>query len=138
MYSIYQTEIKIRPDDIDLNNHVHNTKYLDYILAARYEQMRDNYKMPMSEFHKLGFNWVISITNIEYKRALKLEDKILVKTQVDSISGAQVKVNFWIVFKETEKVAAQGFITYTMISIKSGRPTRIPDEIVNHYSSHTQ
>ncbi|MDP2304069.1 MAG: acyl-CoA thioesterase [Ignavibacteria bacterium] len=137
MYAIYQSEIKIRPDDIDLNNHVHNTKYLDYILAARYEQMRDDYKMPMNDFHKLGYNWVISVTNIEYKRALKLEDKIIVKTQVDSINGAQVKVNFWIVFNETEKIAAQGYITYTMISIKNGRPVRITDEIIAHYTSNT-
>ncbi|GAB6283208.1 MAG: hypothetical protein STSR0008_19660 [Ignavibacterium sp.] len=40
MYSTFESEIKIRPDDIDLNNHVHNTKYFDYVLAARYEQMK--------------------------------------------------------------------------------------------------
>jgi len=42
MNSIFETEITIRPDDIDLNNHVHNTKYLDYVQAARYEQMKNN------------------------------------------------------------------------------------------------
>lgn len=35
MNSIFETEIAIRPDDIDLNNHVHNTKYLDYVLAIK-------------------------------------------------------------------------------------------------------
>ena len=133
-YSTFETEITIRPDDIDLNNHVHNTKYLDYVLAARYDQMKKDYKMSMSEFHNLDFNWVVSITHIEYKRALKLDDKIVVRTQVDSVNGAQCKVNFFIALKETNKTAAEGYIIYTMISTKSGRPVRIPDEIIERYS----
>ena len=134
MYSVFETEIKIRPDDIDLNNHVHNTKYLDYVLAARYEQMINNYKMSMEEFHKLNYNWVVSATYIEYKRSLLLGNKIVVRTQVDSVNGAQSKVKFWIVKKENEKIAAEGYLLYTMISLKSGRPVRIPDEIIKIYS----
>jgi len=137
-FSIFESEIKIRPDDIDLNNHVHNTKYLDYVLAARYDQMIKDYKMSMNDFYKLGYNWVVSITYIEYKRALQLEDKIVIRTQFDSVNGAQCRVNFWIVKKGTEKsgekIASEGHIIYTMISIKSGRPVRIPEEIIKHYS----
>ncbi|MDX1373365.1 MAG: acyl-CoA thioesterase [Nitrososphaeraceae archaeon] len=134
MNSIFETEITIRPDDIDLNNHVHNTRYLDYVQAARYQQMRHNYKMPMEDFHKLGFNWVASILQIEYKRALLIDDQIMVRTQLDTINGAQCKVNFWILKKDNKKTAAEGFFVYTMISLKNGRPVRIPDDIIKKYS----
>lgn len=134
MYSAFESEIKIRPDDIDLNNHVHNTKYLDFVLAARYEQMVRDYKMSMEDFHRLNFNWVVSVTHIEYKRSLSLDDKIIVRTQIDSVNGAQSKVNFWIIKKETEKIAAEGHLIYTMVSLKTGRPVRIPNEIVEKYS----
>jgi len=134
MYSVFESEIKIRPDDIDLNNHVHNTKYLDYVLAARYEQMINNYKMSMEEFHNLDYNWVVSATYIEYKRALILGDKISVRTQIDSVNGAQSKVNFWIVKSENNKIAAEGYLLYTMVSLKSGRPVRIPEDIIKRYS----
>ena len=50
MNSIFESEIAIRPDDIDLNNHVHNTKYLDYVLAARFDQMIKYYKMTMKDY----------------------------------------------------------------------------------------
>lgn len=134
MNSIFETEITIRPDDIDLNNHVHNTKYLDYVLAARYDQMKRFYKFPMSEFHDKGFNWVVSITHIEYKRALSLDDKIVVKTQLDNFNGAQCKVNFWIEKIENKKIAAEGYLIYTMISIKSGRPMRITEDMAKRYN----
>jgi acyl-CoA thioester hydrolase/thioesterase-3 len=134
MYTTFETEIVIRPDDIDMNNHVHNSKYLDYVLAARYDQMIKDYKFSMEDFHKYGYNWVVSIASIEYKRALKLTDKIIVKTRFDSYTGAQCKVNFWVEKKENGKIAAEGYIIYTMISIKTGRPLRIPEELVKHYT----
>lgn len=134
MFTVFASEITIRPDDIDLNNHVHHTKYLDYVLAARYIQMKEKYKMAMSEFHKLELNWLVSTTHIDYKRALKLEDKILVKTQSESANGAQSRVLFWIVNKETNKVAAEGYIIYTLISMKTGKPVRIPEDVIQIFS----
>jgi len=134
MYSIFESEITIRPDDIDMNNHVHYSKYLDYILAARYEQMKHNYKVPMEDFIKLGYTWVASNVNITYKRPLLLGDPVVVRTQVESYNGAQVTVNFRILKKENEKVAADGQVLYTMISTKSGRPVRIPEEIIRKYT----
>jgi acyl-CoA thioesterase FadM len=96
--------------------------------------MIKDYKFSMEEFHKLGYNWVVSISHIEYKRALKLTDKIAVKTQFDSYTGAQCKVNFRIEIKERNKIAAEGHIIYTMISVETGRPARIREELIKHYT----
>ena len=134
MNSIFSSEIKVRPDDIDMNNHVHNTKYLDYVQTARFEQMRDFYKMPMEEYHTKGLNWFASLAHIEYKRALKLNEIAIVKTQMGEVNGAQVTVNFWIENKVTKKSVAEGYITYTLISIDSGRPVRIPEEVIERHS----
>ena len=135
MYSIFETEITIRPDDIDMNNHVHNTKYLDYVLAARYDQMQKDYKMSMAEFHNTGYNWVVSSTHIDYKRALTLSDKVvIVRTQLDSVNGAQCTVNFKIVKKENQKLVAEGYLVYTMINLSNGKPVRIPQEIIDRYT----
>jgi acyl-CoA thioester hydrolase/thioesterase-3 len=101
MNTIFSSEIKVRPDDIDLNNHLHNAKYLDYVQAGRFEQMVKDYKMPMEEFIEKGYNWVASAANINWKRPLKLGDTAIVNT---------------------------------MVSVKSGRPVRITDEIIERYS----
>ena len=131
--SIFETEIVIRPDDIDMNNHVHNSKYLDYIQAARFIQMRENYKVPMEEYHALGFNWFASGVNIEYKRALKLGDIALVKTQLGDWNGAQVTINVWVYNKATNKIAVEGKMLYTLVSLTSGRPVRIPEDIIERH-----
>ncbi|MEA3467950.1 MAG: thioesterase family protein [Thermodesulfobacteriota bacterium] len=134
MYSIFETKVTVRPDDIDMNNHVHYSRYLDYILMARYDQMKKDYKVAMEEFVERGFSWVASEVNIQYKRPIFLEDgTITVRTQLEEFNGARVVINFWIVKGEKEKIAAEGRINYTMISVKSGRPTRVPDDIVEQY-----
>ena len=134
MYSTFETEINVRPDDIDMNNHVHYSKYLDYLLAARYDQMHKDYKMTMEEFIERGFTWVASEVNIKYKRGILLNEQVLVRTQMDHYKGAQVFVNFWILKKKTEKIAAEGMAIYTMISTTNGRPVRIPQDILERYS----
>ena len=134
MNTIFSSEIKVRPDDIDLNNHLHNAKYLDYVQAARFEQMINDYKMPMEEFIEKGYNWVASAAHIDWKRPLKLGDTAIVKTQMDSVNGAQCKVNFWIENKATNKLVSKGHFIYTMVSVKSGRPVRITNEIIERYS----
>ncbi len=133
-YSKFISEIIVRPSDIDVNNHVHYSKYLDYLLAARYEQMHRDYKMSMEEFIDRGMSWFASNVNIDFKRALKLGDTALVETQIESYNGAQVKVNFWIKKKANDKIAAEGYAFYTLVSIKTGRPLRIPDDILEKYS----
>ncbi len=132
-YSKFTSEIIVRPSDIDVNNHVHYSKYLDFLLAARYEQMHRDYKMSMEEFIENGMSWVASNVKIDFKRALKLGDTALVETQIESYNGAQVTVNFWIKRKSNAKIAAEGSAVYTLVSIKSGRPVRIPEEILKKY-----
>jgi YbgC/YbaW family acyl-CoA thioester hydrolase len=134
MYSTFETEITIRPDDIDMNNHVHYSRYLDYILMARYDQMKKDYKVAMEEFVARGFSWVASELTIQYKRPILLQDgSVRVRTQLEEFHGAKVVINFWIVRKENEKIVARGQVCYTMISTKNGRPTRVPDDIVEKY-----
>lgn len=133
-YSIFETELTIRPDDIDMNNHVHNSKYLDYVLAARYDQMRKDYKVTMEDFLERGFTWVVSQVNINYKRALILTDKIIVRTQVEDFNRSQSIVNFEIVKKENGKVAAEGQFIYTMINVETGRPAKIPEDYITKYT----
>ncbi|MDL1894075.1 acyl-CoA thioesterase [Sphingobacteriales bacterium CHB3] len=136
-YTRFESELIVRPDDIDMNNHVHNSKYLDYVLAARYDQMGRCYGMPMDDFLKNGWNWYQKAFHIEFKRALTLADRVIVQTWLDSFEKADVKVGFQIFKKEPRKVAAEGYFISTMIDMKTGRALVIPPEIIEHYTQYT-
>ena len=117
-----------------MNNHVHVSKYADYVLAARYDQMQRCYKMPMDEFVKMGYTWVVKGSRIEYKRPLRLGDIVIVRTWVELLERNGVTVGFEIVNKDTGKVASDGIFEYRMISTATGKPVEIPPEAVKKYS----
>lgn len=134
MYATFETDLVVRPDDIDMNKHVHNSRYLDYVLAARYDQMDRCYGMSMEEFLRHGYSWVNSSCTIDYKRPLRMGDTVTVRTRIASFSERGVRVDFWIVNKGTGKVAAQGYQDFIMVDVVTGRSLVIPDWIVERYA----
>lgn len=135
-YKRFTTEITVRPDDIDMNNHVHGAKYLDYVLFARFDQMGRCYGMPMDEFLKRGWNWYQKVFHIEYKRELNIGEKITVKTWLESFEKSDVTVGFQIL-KENGKLSAEGYFVSTFINMQSGRAEPIPQWVVDHYVQYT-
>ena len=133
-HSKFETELQVRPDDIDMNNHVHNTRYLDYVLAARYDQMERCYKMKMEEFITLGYTWVVNTTHVEHKRPLGLGERIIVRTWIEEVLKDGVKVRFEILKTENKKLSCEGYVHYTMVNQKTGRAEVIPEWIVAKYS----
>ena len=133
-YSTFESELLVRPDDIDMNNHVHNSKYFDYVLAARYDQMKRCYGMSMDEFIARGFGWVVSGCTMHFKRPLRLGDTAIVKTKIHGVRTNGVDVMFDILRKETGKSCVDGIFEYTMVNLQTQRAERIPEDVIQKYS----
>ncbi len=133
-YSRFNTEFKVRPDDIDMFNHVHNSKYFDYVLAARYEQMEIYYGMPMEEFLSQGYGWVVKTAYVDYKRPLGLGDIFLVETGVSDLNDRGCRVEFKISNKKTGKLCSDGWFDYVLIDTKTGRSTKVTEAMIEKYS----
>lgn len=133
-YSRFRSELKVRPDDIDMFNHVHNSKYFDYVLAARYEQMELYYGMPMEEFMSQGYGWVVRTAHVDYKRPLGLGDIFIVETGIASLNDRGCRVEFKINNKKTGKVCCDGWFDYVLIEIATGRSAKVTDAMIERYS----
>ncbi len=133
-YSIFETELDVRPDDIDMFNHVHNSKYLDYVLAARYEQMERCYGMSWGQFTEQGFGWVVAKVTINFKRPLKIGEKMIVRTGILEMNEKGSNVQFEIVNKATGKVSSDGIFDYVMIDLKTQRSCKVNEEMIKAYS----
>ncbi len=130
----FQSELQVRPDDIDMNRHVHNSRYFDYVLAARYDQMDRCYGMPMEEFIRLGYGWVVRTAHVDYKRPLGLGDRFIVTAWVEEVLRQGVKVCFEITRRDTGKLVCDGYFDYTLILLETGRAEAIPEWILEKYA----
>jgi YbgC/YbaW family acyl-CoA thioester hydrolase len=134
LYSRFVTQHKVRPDDIDMFNHVHNSIYLDYVLAARYEQMELYYGMSMEKFMEMGYGWVVQSVQINYKRPLGLGDQFSVETGIESINKKGCRVTFEIKNLKNNKLNTDGWFDFIMIDLKTGRSVAVSEEMINLYS----
>lgn len=134
IYKTFISEFKVRPDDIDMFQHVHNSKYFDYVLAARYDQMERCYGMPMEEFLKQGYGWVVKTAYVDYKRPLGLGDDFTVETGIEEMNAKGCRVTFVIKSKKSVKIACDGWFDYIMIDINSGKGVNVTEEMINRYS----
>lgn len=132
--TVFESELQVRPDDIDMNQHVHSSRYLDYVLAARFDQMARCYRMPWEEFTKLGLGWVVRTAHVEYKRPLGLGDWFIVRTWVQEILKDSVRVDFEILKKANRKTSCDGHFIYTLVNLANGRATPIPEAIIARYA----
>lgn len=64
---ILESKTRVQYQDCDPFNHLNNSKYIDYIMAARTEQLLHEYDFNTSELaQKQGIGWVSAQTQISY------------------------------------------------------------------------
>jgi YbgC/YbaW family acyl-CoA thioester hydrolase len=134
VFSKFETELQVRPDDIDMYQHVHSSRYMDYVLAARFDQMERCYRMPMAEFARRGYGWFMARAHMNFKSPLELADRFVVRTWIEEFSLIGVKVQFQIERKGDARLCCDGWFDYVMVSMETGRPARLPADIREKYS----
>lgn len=130
----YSSRMAVRPDDIDLFRHVHSSRYIDYVLAARFDQMERCYGCGMQEFLDAGLGWVMVGTELIYKRPLKLGDQFDVETHLIAFEKKVALVDFDIKHAVTGKSCCSGWAKYTMVSLETGKTVEIPDWVLERFA----
>jgi acyl-CoA thioester hydrolase/thioesterase-3 len=134
VYSKFETELTVRPDDIDLYQHVHSTRYLDYVLAARFDQMERCYGMPMQAFSDRGLGWFMSSATMRFKRSLGMGERMVVRCWIERFTETGCVLGFEIDKRPSGKRAFDGSCDYTLVTLATGRAVEIPDDIKAKYS----
>ena len=129
----FDTEITVRPHEIDWNRHVNQSVYLDYLLHARVDQMRRCYNMPIEAFFQRGYSWITKSISIEYHASVFMGETIIVRTWIEKVGKKSVTVRFQMLKKSDESLAAEGAGVYVLICAKTGKPEVIPDDIREKY-----
>jgi acyl-CoA thioesterase FadM len=134
VFSRFESEMEVRPDDIDMFQHVHSSRYQDYVLAARFDQMKRCYKMSIEEFLARGLGWFVQTAHLEYKRQLGMAEKFVVRTWVAEILATGVRVEFEILKLPTRKAACSGYFDYALIDMSTRRAIPVPLDVLEKYS----
>ncbi len=90
---VLESNMKIRFHDCDTFNHLNNSRYLDYIMTARGDQLIEHYDFDIYKLaQQKGIGWVTAQTQISYLYPAFLMEEVVIETQL--ISAKEKSLQF--------------------------------------------
>ncbi len=121
----HKASIQIRFCDTDMLGHVNNANYLSYMEMARVSYF--NAVMPKLDWSGQGI--ILAKAEISYKAPLFLEDRLLVHTGIEQISGKSFMMRYRFM-KETESgemLAAEGSTLMVCYDYRENHSIPVPE-----------
>lgn len=117
--------MRVRFFETDLMGIVHHATYLTYVEAGRVEYLRRrgaDYRHLMQR----GFHMPVVEAHLEYKRAARFDDEIVVETRLGALTRVTVRFDY-DVLRGTE-LLARGHTVLACVDDEH-RPRRIPEDV---------
>ena len=84
---IPESKVKVRFHDCDPFNHLNNSRYIDYIVTARGDQLLENYGFDIYQIlQEQGLGWVSAQTQISYLYPAYLMEELTIQTRLIACS----------------------------------------------------
>lgn len=102
-----ESKTRVQYQDCDPFNHLNNSKYIDYVMGARTEQLLDNYNFNTSEIAmKQGIGWVAAQTQISYFYPATWMETLTIETRLIQFSEFSLLVEAFIWDEHKTKLKA--------------------------------
>ena len=133
MHENFFHRVKVYYEDTDSGGVVYYANYLKFLERARTEALFSigfSNKKIQDKFKSLI---IVKSCNIEYKKSAYLEDELLVRSFVKSIT----KTSFFMsqIITKGDEMIIESQVRLVFIN-KDGKPTKIPDEIYNKFKPY--
>jgi len=121
------TDIKIRGYHIDINGHVNNARYLEFLEEGRWVWSEQN--MDFVILREKGLLFSVVNINIDYKRPAFISEVLEVQTSLESLGQTSGLLRQKIVLKGTEKLIVDGRVTFVLIDENTKKPINLEGEL---------
>lgn len=83
MEKVLKTKRKVRFQDCDPFNHLNNSKYLEYFINVREDQIAEHYDLDIFQYMKTtGLSWVVASNQISYLKPAFTMETIVIESQL--------------------------------------------------------
>lgn len=131
---VIESRVKIRFPDCDPFNHLNNSKYIDYIINAREDQLLSFYEF---DIHKLakeqGISWVVAQNQIAYLFPATLMETVTIQTQLIGFTDKTLTVEALMWDENKTNLKAVLWTKFFHYDLKINRSTIHSDELMGFF-----
>lgn len=130
----FEYDHKVQPDEIDGLGHVNNQVYLDWLMQAATSHSAA-VGWDIGRLLKMGQGWVVRRHEIDYLLPVMPEETVHMRTWIETAEKVSSERRYQIFRKSDGKLACEGKSVWVWINYKTGRPTRIPAEVIKDFGA---
>lgn len=124
--------IQVRSTEIDINGHVNNAKYLEYLEWGR-EDLYECLKLPYSYLLVQDIMTVTVNININYRKEAIQNDRLTIITRLDTIGNTSFTMKQEIIRDGDQSLIADAHVTLVTVAATSRQKITVPHLIRHHY-----
>lgn len=111
----------VRFSDCDPFRHLNNARYIDYMLNAREDHLKENYNMDLASFYKQGVGWVVVKHEINYVRPASINERICVRSGLLESSSDHLLVEMLMLDENTSHLKAILHTKFVPVNLTTGK-----------------
>lgn len=129
-----ESQIIIRFSDCDPMGHLNNSRYQDYFINAREDQLLSFYGV---DFHERGKNhgegWYVSKSQIAYLFPALLREKVIIRSSLIMVFEKAIRIEMQMLDLQKRRLKAMAWMDFTWVNIKTGRSMKHPEDLLQFY-----
>lgn len=123
MEKILTSITKVRFQDCDPFNHLNNSKYIDYFINAREDQLLSNYNLNIFKMAgEEGLSWVVSSNQICYLSPALTMESVLIDSQLIAYTSKSLMVELRMWDEAQSKLKSMLWTCFVHYNLKTQKP----------------
>lgn len=121
-----KTSYTIRFSDCDPLGHLNNARYIDYMLNAREDHLKQFYQVTLPGFHKQGLAWVVRRHEIQYVRPAWYNEIVTIESRLIELAQSHLLVEMLMFDEKGTNLKAILWSNFTCVDVTTGRKKEHP------------
>jgi acyl-CoA thioester hydrolase len=122
--------ISVRTYDIDSAGHVSNIVYIRWLEDLRLELFEKHFSL--QAFVQENITLVLASTHIDYKRSIRLFDRVTAQMWVESLTNATIKLR--AEFAVDGKMTTEAWHSAVFVDLRTMKPRRVPEIVRTRFN----
>jgi len=125
----------IRFHDCDPFKHLNNSHYLDYMLNAREDHLKEYYNISLQDFYSKGFGWVVATHEIIYIRPASYGEKVCIYSSLIEATSEYLLAELIMADENEKKIKAVLWTKFVCVGVQTMKKQNHPDEFMEFAKS---
>ncbi|MGH1338112.1 MAG: acyl-CoA thioesterase [Aureispira sp.] len=129
---VLSSQTRVRFQDADPYKHLNNSKYIDYLINAREDQVEEAYGLNFVEIaQQRNLGWVVAQQQIAYLKPAYVWETVYIDSQLTQLSNRHLEAEIRMWDKDKKQLKAFLWVRFVAVGVKEQRVKEHPEDLMD-------